>query len=148
MTDAVTRDQVVAAARAFIGTPWKHQGRRRGVGVDCIGLIGGVASALALPGADEWATDQSLHCYGRTPVAAMLLDACDRFLRRVRLADVQPADVLVMGFQNGPQHFAIVSRLAPTYIVHAYAQRRAVIETQAALPGAQILRAYAFNGVR
>ena len=30
---------MIAAARACIGTPFHHQGRRPGAGLDCIGLI-------------------------------------------------------------------------------------------------------------
>lgn len=34
-----TADDVVTAARAWVGTPWQHQGRVCGIGVDCIGLV-------------------------------------------------------------------------------------------------------------
>jgi NlpC/P60 family putative phage cell wall peptidase len=34
--------EVVAAARAWVGTPYRHRAALRGVGCDCIGLIRGV----------------------------------------------------------------------------------------------------------
>ena len=34
--------QVVAAARGWIGTPYRHQAARKGAGTDCLGLIRGV----------------------------------------------------------------------------------------------------------
>ncbi|AKS46482.1 putative phage cell wall peptidase, NlpC/P60 family [Octadecabacter temperatus] len=34
--------QVVTLARAWIGTPYVHQGARRGAGCDCLGLLRGV----------------------------------------------------------------------------------------------------------
>lgn len=34
--------RVVAAARGWIGTPYRHQASRRGVGCDCLGLVRGV----------------------------------------------------------------------------------------------------------
>ena len=34
-----TRDEIVAAARGWIGTPYRHQGALKGVGCDCLGLI-------------------------------------------------------------------------------------------------------------
>ena len=37
-----TRTDVVAAAREWLGTPFHHQARLRGVGVDCVGLVIGV----------------------------------------------------------------------------------------------------------
>lgn len=35
-------ERVVAAAAAWIGTPYRHQGSRLGVGCDCLGLLRGV----------------------------------------------------------------------------------------------------------
>jgi NlpC/P60 family putative phage cell wall peptidase len=34
--------QVVAAARAWVGTPYRHRAALRGAGCDCIGLVRGV----------------------------------------------------------------------------------------------------------
>ncbi len=36
------RERIVAAARGWIGTPYRHQGRLKGVGCDCLGLLVGV----------------------------------------------------------------------------------------------------------
>ena len=33
---------VLAIARAWIGTPYRHQGAVKGVGCDCLGLIRGI----------------------------------------------------------------------------------------------------------
>jgi len=38
--------RVVDAARGFLGTPYRHQGSRAGVGCDCLGLVRGVWRAL------------------------------------------------------------------------------------------------------
>src|SRR5688572_25297534 len=38
----VRRDQIVAAARDWIGTPYRHQASLKGVGCDCLGLVRGV----------------------------------------------------------------------------------------------------------
>ena len=46
------RDEIVAAARAWVGTPYVHQARTKGAGTDCLGLILGLWSELYgyLPG--------------------------------------------------------------------------------------------------
>jgi NlpC/P60 family putative phage cell wall peptidase len=36
------RPRIVAAARGWIGTPYRHQASLRGVGCDCLGLLRGV----------------------------------------------------------------------------------------------------------
>jgi NlpC/P60 family putative phage cell wall peptidase len=38
----MTRDDVVAAARHWLGTPYRHLSARRGAGCDCLGLVCGV----------------------------------------------------------------------------------------------------------
>lgn len=57
-----TRRVVLGIARSFIGTPYRHQGSRRGVGCDCLGLVRGVWRELygrepEVPGpyAADWA---------------------------------------------------------------------------------------------
>jgi len=40
--DVTRRADVVAAARSWLGTPYRHQGARRGIGCDCLGLVLGV----------------------------------------------------------------------------------------------------------
>ena len=37
-----TREQIVAAARGWAGTPYHHQASVKGVGCDCLGLIRGL----------------------------------------------------------------------------------------------------------
>jgi hypothetical protein len=41
-------DDIVREARSYIGTPFKHQGREKGVAIDCLGVVLGVAVALDL----------------------------------------------------------------------------------------------------
>lgn len=57
-----TDARVLAAATGWLGTPYRHQASRRGVGCDCLGLIRGVWRALyggepeAVPAyAPDWA---------------------------------------------------------------------------------------------
>jgi NlpC/P60 family putative phage cell wall peptidase len=55
-------DAVVEEALSWLGTPYRHQGSRKGVGCDCLGLVMGVWRAIhgelpELPGpyAPDWA---------------------------------------------------------------------------------------------
>lgn len=42
----MTRDEIVAAARAWLGTPYRHRAATLGAGCDCLGLLRGVWRTL------------------------------------------------------------------------------------------------------
>lgn len=42
----MTRDEIVAATRAWLGTPYRHQAATLGAGCDCLGLLRGVWRTL------------------------------------------------------------------------------------------------------
>jgi NlpC/P60 family putative phage cell wall peptidase len=145
-----TRAQIVAEARSWINTRWMHQASVKGIGTDCIGLIGGVGVRLRIPEALQWAADQRCRNYGRNPDPQVLLAACDAYLDAIAVAAVDLGDVLLLRHEPDvqPRHFAIVSAVDPLYIVHAYAQARKVCENRVDDKWrARIVSAYRFRGV-
>jgi NlpC/P60 family putative phage cell wall peptidase len=119
----ITREQIVAEARAWIGTRYQHQACLKGVATDCIGLIAGVARELELPEAAAYLATPEFRHYGRLPDPKMLLRACAQFLERKETPE--PGDVLLMSFTGEPSHFAIFTGDS---IIHAWTQRRKVCE--------------------
>lgn len=97
----MTPDEVISAARACVGTPFRHQGRIPGVALDCAGLVVAVAEMLGIPHADQTG-------YGRLPSNGQLEAALDEqtCLNRA-LGDPLPGDVLLMTFTKHPQHLGI-----------------------------------------
>ena len=121
----VETDEILAAARTRFGTPWRHQGRLRGVAVDCGGLILGVVREVGL-------LDFDTRAYGRIPDGQQLRTLCEQHLLVKPVADVAPSDVLLMRFTRHPQHLAIVGdRGEPFSLIHAYMPRRQPASTQA-----------------
>ena len=62
MSGGDVRAAILDECRSWIGTPYRHQGSRKGVGCDCLGLVTGVWRAVygsppELPGpyAADWA---------------------------------------------------------------------------------------------
>lgn len=45
----ITGDEIVNQARTWLGTPWHHAARCKGVGVDCGGLIVGALQEVGYP---------------------------------------------------------------------------------------------------
>ena len=140
-------EQILAAARAEIGTPFRHQGRVSGKALDCAGLICHVASVIGL----EYFDQQG---YSRHPSQGLLESALDGqpCLVRVALADMQTGDVLLMRFSGDPQHLAIYAGWSDVYqdegIVHAWLQAKKVSENRLTDEWrARIVRIYRFRGV-
>ncbi|ARK56313.1 NlpC/P60 family protein [Burkholderia pseudomallei] len=117
---SVTREQFVAEARSWLDTPYQHQGRLKGVGVDCIGLLACVAHALDLSDADF--TDYERRPDGR------LRPVLETHLERVPLDEAQGADVLLFAWSSTPIHIAIMTDA--THIIHAYIPNRRVVESR------------------
>jgi cell wall-associated NlpC family hydrolase len=99
----VTRADVIAEARCWLDTPYIHQHRAKGHGVDCAGLVIGVARELGLVAADF-----DVNGYPRAPDGKALLELCDQFMTRVRNRDLLPGHVLVFAFEKYPAHMGIV----------------------------------------
>lgn len=142
-----TRAAVVAEARRWLGTPWVHQHRTHGIGVDCVGLVIGVARALGLV-----APDFDFGGYSRQPDGT-LLSVCDAHMTRIQRADMQPGDVLVLAIRDQPQHMGILGDYVHggLSIIHAYQPAGGggrVIETRLMWARNFIFRgAYALPGV-
>jgi hypothetical protein len=120
----IPRQAVVACARSFIGTPYQHQQRMKGVAVDCAGLVIGVARELKLV-----APDFDVNGYTRQPDGSML-DWCDRFMTPVRRDQLAPGHVVAIAFDADPQHVGIVGerRYGHLTIIHSASALRCVVE--------------------
>jgi NlpC/P60 family putative phage cell wall peptidase len=113
-----TRAEVVAQARTWVGTRWQHQGRIKGVAVDCAGLIIGVARELGL-------ADAQVDGYSPLPDGMTLQRYCAQYMQPIRLDEAQPGDVVTMAWDRHPQHIGILTDVG---LIHSYAHGRGVVE--------------------
>lgn len=113
---------IVEEARGWEGTPYMHQQRTRGRGVDCVGLILGVGLALEVMtfSAAAW---RPFARYGRLPNP-------DRFMRGVEAflapgAGLLHGSVVVMQWREDmPMHLGIIEETgAGWYLIHAFEHR-------------------------
>ncbi len=138
----LTAADVVAAARACVGTPWVHQGRLPGVALDCAGLVICVARELGLvePGFD-------VNGYTRAPDGTMP-DWCARYLQPV--ADPELGGVLMCAIAQDPQHLGIVGDYlhGGLSFIHASSSAGRVVETRLMFATNQrLVRAFRMPGV-
>jgi NlpC/P60 family putative phage cell wall peptidase len=145
----VTRADVVADALAWLDTEFIHQASLRGVGSDCIGLVGGIARDRGTPDGLAWAADQEFKGYSRTPNPRTLLAGTEKYLERIRIDEARPGDVLLMRFTDEPQHFSILTALEPPYIVHASNTRKRVVEHRLDdVWRSRVIRAYRYRDLQ
>lgn len=126
------RAAIVAEARSWIGTPYRHQASRKGAGCDCLGLVRGVWRSLY--GAEPEAPPAYRADWAETGGRETLLEGARRHLVERPSRAFQPGDVLL--FRMSPEaclkHCAIASDGRPgdpePRIIHAY-WGRAVVES-------------------
>lgn len=124
------RADVVDAARGWIGTPYRHQASRRGVGADCLGLLRGVWREVVGPEPEtpppyrpDWA---------EVGEDELMLGAARRWLTEKPVEAVGAGDVVLFRMTPGAavKHCALVSEVdGPEWrMIHAY-WGRAVVES-------------------
>ncbi|MFP3554246.1 NlpC/P60 family protein [Paraburkholderia sp. SIMBA_049] len=134
----VTRCEFVAEARAWIGTPYRHQGRLKGIGVDCIGLVIGVAREVGL-------FDLDVGAYDKRPDGTLQMRV-EQYTTPKGLDEAQPGDLLLFHWDGMPTHVGILSE--PLHLIHAFAVNRKVVEHRLDERWlAQIVGAYQIPGV-
>jgi NlpC/P60 family putative phage cell wall peptidase len=111
------REQILAAARGWIGTPYRHQASRKGVGADCLGLVRGVWREVL---GDEPETPPAYAPgWAEEGGSEAMAEAARRHLTEIPSTDYQPGDVLLFRWRAHlpAKHAGIVS--APDQMIHA-----------------------------
>jgi NlpC/P60 family putative phage cell wall peptidase len=120
-----TRDDIVAEARRWIGTPYHHQASVRGIGTDCLGLVRGVWRALH--GAEAEVVPAYARDWAEATGDETMLAAARRHLIERDRAVADLGDVLIFRYRAHAvaKHVGILS--GPTSMIHAI-EGRAVAE--------------------
>jgi hypothetical protein len=114
-------DEIVTEARSWINTRYRHQGRLKGVAVDCVGLIIGVGINLDILDC----TAESVRPwdgYARTPNPARMGEGLASHL--VKIESPITGDIAWLGWrENLPMHLAILGSLdGRETLIHASGQ--------------------------
>jgi NlpC/P60 family putative phage cell wall peptidase len=141
----LTRSSIIAEARCWIGTPYRHQASLKGIGCDCLGLVRGVWRAVvgteparAPPYSRDWAEASGEEAFARAARAHLI---------EIEPSQFQGGDVLL--FRYAPRypakHAAIVSGLFPDHALMVHAHDGAQVAEVAIAPWWRRRLAYAFR---
>lgn len=140
----MNRLNVVQEARTWVGTPYHHQARLKGVGVDCIGLeigagweLGSVPRSFDVTG------------YPKEADGVTLLRLARLHLTEVTKDLMQFGDIIVTATQGIPHHFGILVpyRHGGFSVIHAH-REYGVVETRLMYsPVMQFAAAFLFPGI-
>jgi len=124
----ITRDAIVAAARSFLGVPFRHQGVDPETGLDCRGLLIAVARKLGHEPRHEHRMN-----YKRHPDPAEFRAALESELEEIAVSDADDGDVvLVRALKQKPEEATHAGILASgryeRMIIHATDSDRQVLE--------------------
>lgn len=121
----MTPNDILLAARAAVGTPFKHQGRLVGKGLDCAGLLVHVARTLGIEPIQR-------DGYARMPSNGQLEATLEEnvaagILLKVSPRDLLPGDMVLMKFEGegAARHLGIVG---DGTLIHSWAVVRRVCE--------------------
>jgi L-cysteine desulfidase len=118
-----TRDQIVHAARTFVGVPWRHQGRSR-MGIDCVGLLVAVAKIIGADHEDKLA-------YAHEPTNLEIVEHLRKYSTHHKIEKGMNMSGLIGIFAQSiyPCHVGIFTmKNGHVNIVHARADRKKVVE--------------------
>ena len=109
------------SAMKYLGVRWRHQGRSRRSGLDCLGLL-----VVALEDLGFQVEDNTE--YRRRPDDRKLLRLVRQQLDEVPLEELRSGDILLLHFKDrdkSPYHFSIVTE--PGMMIHGYGIKRKVV---------------------
>lgn len=95
---------IVSTARSYLRTPYHHQARVKGVGIDCAGLPICVARDLGLVPRRFDITG-----YARTPDGKSLIAYCEQWMKRIHTPELGAVIVTHFKGSTAPQHLGIVA---------------------------------------
>lgn len=147
ITAPVSRAAFVATLVGYEGTPYAHQGRLPGVGLDCPGPL---ICAAWQHGLKPRSFD--VQGYSAKPDGKTLQAFCDEHLQRIEWAERLAGDVVLVRFQHGrPQHLGVLTDTNPQrqYWIEAegYRYKRVLVNRLVLDRATQLVQLYRVPGL-
>lgn len=121
----MTRDKIIAEAMTWLRTPWHHEARVKGAGVDCAQFLIAVYAAVGL--IPDIKTDHYPPDWHLNQGEQRFLECLMRYADPVE--SPLPGDVAMFQYGRHAAHGSIVTDTAGPAIIHAWRDERMVTIT-------------------
>jgi cell wall-associated NlpC family hydrolase len=120
-----TRQDVADEAAKWLGVRWRHQGRTRIHGIDCVGLVAVVGKALGFMPPDFTGPMN----YARMPFEYSLVEPFKDCMVEKDLKEYKLGDAVLIKEDVYPCHVGLITNEPgrPHCITHAYLRNRKVV---------------------
>lgn len=118
----ITRQMIIDKGREYLNTPFVHQARIKGVGIDCIGLVTGVARDLEI-------FDHDCTVYPKYSDGTLLMREVLKVFDVADIEDRLPGDVIIYWIDRHTKHPQHIGILTATGVIHTYDRVGKVVET-------------------
>ena len=109
------RLEICKELMSYIGTPYHHQARLPGVGLDCAGVPVCIAKKFDLHNG----VVEDMFGYSRIPDGTSLMETLRKGTAKEKsLNELKIADIILFKFLNNPQHLGIY--MPDNKIIHSY----------------------------
>ena len=137
---------IVAEALSWLGTPYRHQGSRKGVGCDCLGLVLGVWRAVygaeperPAPYAPDWA---------EAGQRDLLLEAARRYCAEKPKTALSAGDLVLFRWRpHLPAKHAAIA-VEPERFIHAYQGNAIIVSALVPQWRGRVAGVFAFPQIR
>ncbi|UXN63459.1 NlpC/P60 family protein [Phyllobacterium sp. A18/5-2] len=111
-------DEVLAEARHWIGTPYRHGGSKCQVGCDCLGLVRGIWRSLY--GREPQSVSTYSADWAEAGASDPLLEAARRHMNEKQLIEIESGDLIVFRWRDGvaAKHLGVLTDT--DHFIHAY----------------------------
>ena len=119
---SITGKEVCEVAKTYVGTPFHNLGRVKGIGIDCVGIILGVAKELKI----KLVIHDEFKFFNRRTRQRPLLDYMDEQFIKIEKREV--GSIVVSWYNRNtkePSHLGIVTEVG---LVHTHGNLGIVIE--------------------
>jgi NlpC/P60 family putative phage cell wall peptidase len=141
----IRRQDIVAQARRWVGTPYHHQQSHLGVGADCLGLVRGVWRDLY--GAETEAPQPYSRDWAEAEGTETLIEAASRHMTAVPVAEARGGDLVVFRYRRSSPAKHVGILCAPERVVHAMEGGPAVEMSVTPWWRRRIVAAFSFPGI-